>query len=150
MKRIASSVILNIVLVLSVFPAFTDNQAQGKLDMLMDKWTTSLSSEDIDSMVSCYWPEVLDITYSTNGKSSSRVGIDAVRENQQMLFDRIDYPSLHLNYPEPARFIPESGDLPIYIYDYREKNFMDIFYFEKRSGEYRIIRHILLIMPRKQ
>jgi hypothetical protein len=57
----------------------------------------------------------------------------------------VDYESLNLEYPEPERFLPKTGDTPVYVYNYREHKFIDVFYFQKRTGKYRIIHHILLI-----
>lgn len=124
-----------------------DSPQQAELDALMGRWIEALKSEDSDTLVECYWPDAVSITYDPSGGSELLEGRQAIRESQDAVFAQYDYPSLGLEYPEPARFFPQNGDLPAYIYNYVDYRFIDVFYFEKRSGEYRILRHLLLIDP---
>jgi len=34
--------------------------------------------------------------------------------------------------------------MPVYIFNVRKFQFLDIFYFQKRSGRYKILKHLLL------
>ena len=124
-----------------------DSTLQDRLDALMDRWIEALKSEDSDGMLECYWPEAVSISYDPAGGSELLEGLDAIRQSQEAVFAQYDYPSLGLEYPEPARFFPEADSLPVYIYNYVDYRFIDIFYFEERSGEVRILRHVLLIDP---
>ncbi len=149
------NLLLLIATVLMLFPlslSVADTQEQVQLDQLMQKWISALTTENIEAMASCYWPEATKIIYNPNRTSSMLEGIEEIRENQQRLFDKFDYPSMHLQYPNPKRFLPgsvsEEERRPVYIYDNKKRGFIDIFFFEKRSGEYRIIQHLLLINPK--
>jgi hypothetical protein len=94
-----------------------------------------------------YWPEAVVISYDPSGGSELLEGPEAIRRSQEAVFAEYDYPSLGLQYPEPARFFPERDSLPVYIYNYVDYRFIDIFYLQERSGEVRILRHILLVDP---
>ena len=138
-----------VVLLLVLYPAMMSAQSavQRQIDTLMKTWEKALVTEDLDTLIDCYWPDALSVTYNRNGESAMQDGSRAIRREQEGWFDQLDYPSLGLKYPEPQRFLPEQSDKPVYIYDYSSSGFMDIFYFEKRSGEYRISKHVLLIIP---
>ena len=127
--------------------ASAEDGVQKKLDTLMDTWISSLPKEDIDALISCYWPDATKVVYNPNGQSYMLEGSAAIKQDQQAWFDGVDYAFFNLKYPEPERFLPKSGGTPVYIYNYTEHNFIDVFYFQNRSGTYRIIRHMLLVDP---
>lgn len=124
-----------------------DSALQAELDALMARWIGALENEDTEGMLECYWPEAVSISYDPAGGSELLEGRQAIRESQDAVFAEYDYPSLGLEYPKPARFFPSQDSLPVYIYNYVDFRFIDIFYFEERGGEVRILRHILLIDP---
>jgi len=128
-------------------PLRAEPAAREELDALMTRWIEALKSEDIDTLMSCYWPDAVSVSYDPTGGSELLEGTDAIRASTEAVFEAYDYPSLGLEYPEPARFFPTRDDLPVYIYNYLDYRFIDIFYFQTRSGEYRIRRHVLLIDP---
>jgi hypothetical protein len=128
-------------------PLGADPAARAPLDALMHRWIGALKAEDLDTLMSCYWPDALSISYDPTGGSELLEGTEAIRGSTAAVFEAYDYPSLGLEYPEPARFFPTQDDLPVYIYNYVDFRFIDIFYFQARSGEYRIMRHVLLIDP---
>jgi hypothetical protein len=79
-------VILIVPIVLGFFVVVAvsaDDVVQRELDALMEKWITSLSAEDIDAMMICYWPDVSDVTYDPNGQSYLLEGSSAIRQSQQ-------------------------------------------------------------------
>ena len=124
-----------------------ESPLQASLDALMARWIGALESEDIGGMLECYWPEAVSISYDPAGGSELLEGRQAIRESQEAVFAEYDYPSLGLEYPEPARFFPNTDSLPVYIYNYVDFRFIDVFYFQERAGEVRILRHLLLIDP---
>jgi hypothetical protein len=128
-------------------PLGADPPAREQLDSLMARWIDALRSEDIDTLLGCYWPGAVSITYDPGGGSELLEGTAAIRVSTEAVFAAYDYPSLGLEYPEPARFFPSRDDLPVYIYNYVDYRFIDIFYFQSRAGEYRILRHVLLVDP---
>lgn len=135
---------------LRTVPLAADPSLQGELDGLMERWIEALKREDSEEILDCYWPEAVSVSYDPTGGSELLEGLQAIRESLEAVFAEYDYPSLGLEYPEPARFFPEADTLPVYIYNYVDFRFIDIFYFEERSGEVRILRHILLIDPQSQ
>ena len=135
---------------LQTLPLQADPSLQGSLDALMERWIEALKREDSEEILDCYWPEAVSVSYDPAGGSELLEGLQAIRESLEAVFAEYDYPSLGLEYPEPARFFPDADTLPVYIYNYVDFRFIDIFYFEERSGEVRILRHILLIDPQSQ
>jgi hypothetical protein len=133
--------LLNPVLVLGNPPA------QEAIDALMARWIGALVSEDSETLAGCYWPEAVSISYDPSGGSELLEGGAAIRQSIEAVFAEYDYPSLGMVYPEPTRFFPQNDTVPVYVYNYVEYRFIDVFYFEERMGEYRILRHLLLIDP---
>ncbi|MBN1834926.1 MAG: hypothetical protein JW820_03685 [Spirochaetales bacterium] len=124
-----------------------DPAAQVELDALMQRWITALLNEDLEGMLECYWPDAVSISYDPAGWSELLEGTEAIRRSQEAVFAEYDYPSLGLVYPEPARFFPQTDSLAVYVYNCIDFRFIDVFYFEERSGELRIRRHVLLVDP---
>jgi hypothetical protein len=148
MKRSAAVAVLCLLQLLWLAaPLRADSPLQGELDTLMARWIEALKNEDSETLMSCYWSDAVSITYDPSGGSELLEGTAAIRESTETVFAEYDYPSLGLEYPEPERFFPLRDSLPVYIYNYVDYRFIDVFYFQRRSGEYRIVRHILLIDP---
>jgi hypothetical protein len=151
MNRAVTVLALVVLCLLGTLPrptaAFGDPSLQAELDALMQRWIEALKTEDSATLAECYWPDAVAVSYDPSGGSELLEGRQAIRESQEAVFAEYDYPSLALEYPEPARFFPRSDPLPVYIYNYVDYRFIDIFYFEKRSGEVRILRHVLLVDP---
>ena len=86
---------------------------QAELDALMGRWIEALETEDSDGLLECYWPEAVSISYDPSGGSELLEGTEAIRASQDAVFAEYDYPSLGLEYPEPARFFPRNDRLPV-------------------------------------
>jgi len=121
-------------------------EARVELDVLVEKWTTALTTEDIDSFLDCYWDDAIRVNYNPDGTADLTEGVEAMREIDQQWFDAIDYESLNLVYDEPVRFFPQDAN-PTYVYPNSAFGFMDIFEFERRRGRYKIARQYLLPHP---
>jgi hypothetical protein len=119
---------------------------RAELDSLVDKWTTALTSEDTDSFLECYWDDAIRLNYNPNGTADPTEGVEAMRVVDQQGFDAIDYQSLNLVYDEPVRFFPQNAN-PTYVYPNSTYGYMDMFEFERRRGEYKIVRQYLLPHP---
>ena len=117
-----------------------------ELDALVEKWTESLNTEDINGFLSCYWNDAIRITYFPGGEPELTEGMEDLRAAEQVSFEQYDYKSMNLIYDEPVRFFPGHGR-PTYIYPNSRFAFMDVFEFEERRGEYRIIRQYLMPHP---
>lgn len=117
-----------------------------ELDALVEKWTEALSTEDIDGLLSCYWSDAIRIDYFPGGEPELTEGMEELRAADQAGFDQYDYQSMNLIYDEPVRFFPGHGR-PTYIYANSRFGYMDVFEFEERRGEYRIIQQYLLPHP---
>ena len=65
---------------------------------------------------------------------------------EQASFDQHDFLSMNLIFDEPVRFFPRHGR-PTYIYSNSRFGYMNVFEFEERRGEYRVIRQYLLPHP---
>ena len=117
-----------------------------ELDALIEKWTEALNSEDIDRFLGCYWSDAVRITYFPGGEPEITEGMEEFRPAEQASFEQFDYQSMNLIYDEPVRFFPRHGR-PTYIYAHSRFGYMDVFEFEERRGEYRIILQYLLPHP---
>jgi hypothetical protein len=53
---------------------------------------------------------------------------------------------LNLVYDEPVRFFPQDAN-PTYVYPNSAFGFMDMFEFERRRDQYKIVRQYLLPHP---
>jgi hypothetical protein len=115
---------------------------QKEIDALMAKWRWAISNEFVDEYIKCYWPEITDQAYDNQGQPSILTGLEAMRQRQQEWSDTLDMSKMDMNYPEPLRFIPASGDIVVYQYVLKQFSEMEIFYFQRRGGEYRILRQI--------
>ena len=121
---------------------------RDRIDALMLRWETALISEDIDALIDCYWDDAFSATYGGNTPFAAQDGSAEIRREQEGWFSQLDYPSLGLDYPEPVRAFPGRGAMPLYIYDNGDSGFLDLFYYEKRDGDFRIANHVLIILPR--
>jgi len=120
--------------------------ARVELDSLVEKWTTALTSEDTDSFLDCYWDDAIRVNYNPDGTADLTEGVEAMRVIDQQWFDAIDYESLNLVYDEPVRFFPQNGN-PTYVYPNSAFGYMDMFEFERRGSQYKIVRQYLLPHP---
>lgn len=127
--------------------SFAQEAVQRELDALANKWVNALLSEDLAAWADCYWPDAVSVHYNPAGDSKLLEGSAAIRNEQAGWFANVDYAAMGLVYPEPARFLPGSGDMPVYIFNVKQFKFLDIFYFQKRSGRYKILKHILVQDP---
>jgi hypothetical protein len=150
MKRAVLPLIVICGVLLIASSSYAQDAAQRELDSLMNQWVNSLKTENIDSFADCYWQDAQSVRFDPAGGSRLLEGASAIRGAQAEWFARVDYPSLGLDYPEPARFLPGAGDMPVYVFNVTKFKFIDIFYFQKRSGRYRILKHVLLLNPQGQ
>ena len=133
------------VFVCTILPAgvfAAENSPQMEIDALVGKWLWAIAHEYVDGYANCYWPDATDEMYDAKGQSSIVIGSPALRQRQQEWFDNLDFSTLDLKYPEPTRFLPVTGDICVYSYVLNQFKQMEIFYFQKRGGEYRILRQI--------
>jgi hypothetical protein len=127
----------SVLLPLSAAPSL-----QVLAEALMQKWRTAISREDVDGYASCYWPDVTNQLYDKKGQSTLLTGVKALRDRQQEWSNNMDFSTFNMAYPEPSRFIPDSGDMCVYAYLLEQFGEMEIFYFQLRGGELRILRQI--------
>ena len=120
--------------------------ARGALDDLVAKWTKALTTEDITGFLGCYWDDAVRINYGPDGTAEITQGMDELRAAEEKGFEAIDFLSLNLVYDAPVRFFPRNAN-PTYVYPNSAFGFMDIFEFEQRGGQYRIIKQYLLPHP---
>ncbi|HUX21883.1 MAG TPA: hypothetical protein VMW69_11640 [Spirochaetia bacterium] len=139
--------LLLIAMILSTFTvsvAFAQGADYALTDGLMSKWIRALQSEDIGSFASCYWPEATLFSFNPSETSTLLEGVDSIQSNQASLFAAFDYGAMNLSYPKAARFPSRGNNRVIYVYDNRERfGYIEIFYLERRAGEYRILNQIL-------
>jgi hypothetical protein len=126
----------------AVVYARADSPLQMEIDALMGKWQWALAHEYLDGYANCYWPDATAETYDNMGQAFLLSGIKAIRQRQQGWFDTYDYSKIDLNYPEPTRFLPSSGDIIVYLYIPKQFKLLTIYYFQRRGGEVRILRQI--------
>jgi hypothetical protein len=134
-----------LVLALVVFPIRTfaaDSSPQLEIDALVGKWLWAIAHEYVDGYANCYWPDAINEMYDARGQSSVVVGVAALRKRQQEWSDNLDFSTIDTRYPEPTRFLPGSGDICVYSYVLKQFKEIEIFYFQKRNGEYRIFRQV--------
>jgi len=143
MKRFMIGVM---ALMLACAAAGFAQDSQTELDALVEKWTDSLNTEDIDGFLSCYWYDALRITYFPGSEPEITEGMDELRAAEEVSFEQFDYQSMNLIYDEPVRFFSRHGR-PTYIYPNSRFGYMDVFEFEERRGEYRIIQQYLMPHP---
>lgn len=111
----------------------------------MAKWLHSLTAENIADYASCYWPDATVLTYDTKGAPRMLSGIEAIRANQQQWFDATDYAAMNLTYSAPDRFAEHAPEEWVYIYNNIDRyRYLEAFYIEQRSGEYRIVNQLLV------
>lgn len=141
--------LLVVVLVLVSALGLYAQSARTDLDALVDRWTNALINEDIETFMSSYWDDAVRISYSAGGGADVVTGMAQLRAAQLESFARLDFGSLNLEYDEPVRVFPRDGE-PVYIYPNSRFGFMDIFEFEERDGEFRIVRQYLLPHPKAE
>jgi hypothetical protein len=117
-----------------------------ELDALVEQWTQALNAEDIDGFLSCYWPDAIRITYFPGSEPEITEGMGELRAAQEAGLEQVDLVSMNLIYDDPVRFFPRNGR-PTYVYPNSRFGFMDMFEFEERRGEFRIITQYLLPHP---
>jgi hypothetical protein len=145
MKRTRTLLIATASILICVGVGFGQD-ARNELDRLVDRWTRALINEDIDTFLDCYWADAIRVNYNPQGVAEITEGMEELRAAEEKGFAEIDFPSLNLVYDEPVRFFPRHGR-PTYIYPNSRYGFMNVFEFERRGGEYRIIRQYLLPHP---
>jgi len=145
MNKFFGTILAVLVMNTVALPVFSADP-QRELDVLVEKWTEALISEDIDGFLSCYWDDAERLMYFPGQEPVVVNGIDQMRAEQQRGNDQSDFASMNLIYDEPVRFFPNEGR-PTYVYPNSRFGFMDIFEFEKRGGRYRIIRQYLFPHP---
>ncbi len=146
--KVSKGKIIVTVLCLSFFigvPVFAGNP-QTDLDALLEKWTTSLTDENVDGFLDCYWDDAVRINYFPGQEPGMVEGQQELRAGQNSSFERLDFQSMGLIYDPPIRYFPGNGR-PVYVYPNSRFGFIDVFEFEERRGEYRIIRQYLLPHP---
>ena len=115
---------------------------QAQADALMKKWRTAIGREDIDGYASCYWPDVTHEWYDAKGQPSLLAGVKALRDRQQEWANNMDFSTFNMDYPAPWRFFSDAGDMCMYAYILEQFREMEVFYFQLRGGELRIVRQI--------
>jgi hypothetical protein len=125
--------------------AFADD-VQDELDSLVEKWTVALVNEDINGFLDCYWDDAVRIVYFPGQDAEITEGIAELRTSQSASFQQLDFRTMNLIYDDPVRYFPEVG-LPAYVYPNSRFSYMDVFEFEERQGQYRIVRQYLMPHP---
>lgn len=129
--------------------AQSSNQTHRARDAILEQWTRSLNSEDTDGFLNCYWDDAVRFVYFPGSEPEITEGMEELRRAEAESMEKYDYSSMNLVYDEPVRLFPqESG--PTYIYANSQLGFMDVFEFERRGGEYRIVRQYLFPHPRAE
>lgn len=142
MKRM---VILAAALALvATFPV-SSQSVERELDALVDTWVDALSTGDIDAFMSCYWDDAIRIMYGTESTQLDE-GARRIRDAQQELFDQRGSEPMQFPYDPIVRLIPD-GARPTYFLPNSAWSYMDVFEFERRVGEYRIIKQYVLPHP---
>ena len=125
-----------------------DSPMQVQLDALMAKWLWAIFHEYVDGYADCYWPEATVVNYDVMGQLTTLTGAKAIRQRQQGWADTIDFSKADLSWPEPTRFIPAVGDISVCMYVPKQFPGINIFYYQKRGSEVRILRQIELTYPK--
>ena len=123
-----------------------EEEAKRQLDSLVDRWSGALVEEEIEGIVSCYWDNAVSMNYWPGEESEMEQGSAEIRASAVKGFEELDYGSMGFIWDETVRFFPEGGN-PVYIRPVSSHGFMDVFEFEERGDEYRIIRHYVLPHP---
>lgn len=82
------------------------------------------------------------------GQLTTLTGVKGIRQRQQEWADTMDFSKVDLNWPEPTRFIPAVGDISVCMYAPKQFPAINIFYYQKRGSEVRILRQIELTYPK--
>lgn len=125
-----------------------DSPMQVQIDALMAKWLWAISHEYVDGYAECYWPEATVVSYDVTGQLTTLTNAKAIRQRQQEWADTIDFSTMDLNWPEPTRFIPAVGDISVCMYMPKQFPGINVFYYQKRGSEVRILRQIELAYPK--
>ena len=128
--------------------AAADSPMQMQVDALMAKWLWAIGHEYVDGYADCYWPDATVLSYDQAGQLTTLTGVKAIRQRQQDWSDQMDFSKIDLNWPEPTRFVPATGDVTVYVYMPKQFPGINTFYYQKRGAEMRILRQIELAYPR--
>lgn len=145
MRRILGVLVISLIILFSsgvVVAADTGSE----IDAVIARWTQSLLNEDPGDFVSCYWDDAVRIVYFPGQDPEIIEGSDNIGASQKAAFDNMDFRTMNLIYDDLVRFFPEEGR-PTYIYPNSRFSFMDVFEFEKRGREYRIIKQYIIPHP---
>lgn len=125
-----------------------DSQTQMQIDALMAKWLWAIGHEYVDGYAECYWPDATVVNYDVMGQLTTLTGAKAIRQRQQEWADQLDFSKVDLAWPEPTRFIPAAGDISVCMYMPKQFPQINIFYYQKRGTEIRILRQLELTCPK--
>jgi SnoaL-like domain len=150
-KIIISGLVLLILFACTSTPGMITQEDRTAIDAVVDRWVTALQQKDLDGLADTYWPDFVHTTKDENGTVVETVqGIEDFKSKTQGMFDQGDFYKL-IVYSDPQRdFDSEPGE-PIYKIFGKlgegEWAWQDIFQLIKRNGEWRIIDHILIVLP---
>ena len=125
-------------------PVMADNPPQMQIDALMAKWLWAIGHEYVEGYADCYWPDATVLTYDASGQVTTLTGVKAIRQRQQEWSDQTDFSKVDLAWPEPTRFVPSAGDVTVYVYMPKQFPGINVFYYQRRGTETRILRQIEL------
>jgi len=120
-------------------------EVQRALDEVMERWIEGLKTENLDLLMSAYWPEAELIIAGPEGEQVF-AGFDAIAGSQDEGFRSSDI------YREMEVFKAGSEATPEgtrWIYEVHGPGFMmfNIFLFQEREGEWRIIHQVIEAPP---
>ncbi len=131
------------LLLVAALPVAADD-VEGELTLVLEKWEDALNSGDIDEFMECYWADAVRIFYFP-GSRQMEEGARAIRAAQSDIFSERSEPA-SFNYDPPVTFVPDGGT-PSCVFANSAVGYMEIFEFERRVGEYRIIKQYVLPHP---
>jgi hypothetical protein len=149
--KVKKAIIVSLVLVLICGGAtamWADPPTQVQVDALMAKWLWAIGHEYVDGYAECYWSDATVVGYDSMAQFTTLTGAKAIRQRQQEWSDQMDFSKMDLNWPEPTRFIASTGDISVCLYAPKQFPGINIFYYQKRGSEVRILRQLELAYPR--
>jgi hypothetical protein len=149
--KVKKTILVSLVLVLACSGAaatWAEPPTQVQVDALMAKWLWAIGHEYLDGYADCYWPDATVVGYDAAGRFMTLADAKAIRQRQQEWSDQMDYSKIDLSWPEPTRFSASTGDISVCLYTPKQFPGINVFYYQKRGSEVRILRQVELTYPR--
>ena len=144
-KILLAALIVVLPLACTTVPPGQSPETERALDELMERWTEGLRSENLDLMMSAYWPEAELVTAFPDGEQVF-AGFDAIAAYQDGGFRGSDLFAELEVLPAGSEATPEG---PRRIYEVIGPGFVMInsFLFQQREGQWRIIHQLVEPAP---